>query len=317
MDMEESTRKKIIVPWDFREEAIYPLLHAYQLAQVRGDDVVLLTTIERPGLFGSKEKFTNQYTELQQRTREEAARFNEKLRAELSSSPEKETTPIVTHPDFPDVPLSVARELADVEIFGEVLAYDNLRNNFRDFYYANNVNLVVTRQFITPLGAKKEENMIDFLLRVKSSRQEGIPFIIANKAPIHKYYTDLVVPVTPHRTFKETVRWIIQISSYYHCNVNLIRPPALNDPMQKFNLSTNINFAKKYFEELDIIYGLKTGNRKAKFEDSVYEFMQMIDADLLILMSDQFTSYFPNKTVDIDTPVMFINPILKKLQNFN
>ena len=314
--MEESARKKIIVPWDFREESQYPLLHAYQLAQVRGDDIVLLTTIERPGIFGSKEKFTNQHIELQRRIEEEAARYNAKLRAEFGASAAP-AAPIVTHPDFPDVPLSAARAIEQVEIIGEVLSYDNLRNDFRDYYYTHDANLVVTRQFVTPLGAKKEDDMIEFLLRVKSSRQEGIPFIIANNAPTHKYYTDLVVPVTPNRTFKETVRWIIQISSYYHCNVNLIRPPALNDAMQKFNLSTNINFAKKYFEELDIIYGLKTGNRKAKFEDSVFEFMQMIDADLLILMSDQFSSYFPNKRMDIDTPVMFINPILKKLQSFN
>ena len=159
--------------------------------------------------------------------------------------------------------------------------------------------------------------MVDFLLRVKSSRQEGIPFIIANKPPVHKYYTDLVVPVTPQRTFKETVRWIIQIANYYHCNVNLIRPPALNDQQQKFNLSTNINFAKKFFEESDIVYGLKTGNRKTKFEDAVFEFMNTIDADLLVLMSDQFTSFFAGKIVNIDTPVMFINPILKKFQSFN
>ena len=315
--MEESTRKKIVVPWDFSTEAQYPLLHAYQLAQVRGDDIVLLTSIQRPGLFGSKEKFTNKHIELQQRIKEEAARFNEKFRTEFGEAAKAQNTPIITHPDFPDVPLSSVRELADVEIVGEVLAYDNLRNDFRDFYFTQNANLVVTRQFITPLDAKKTEDMVEFLLRVKSSRQEGIPFIIANNPPTHKYYTDLVVPVTPNRTFKETVRWIIQISSYYHCNVNLIRPPALNDAMQKFNLSTNINFAKKYFEELDIIYGLKTGNRKTKFEDSVFEFMQMIDADLLILMSDQFPSYFPSKKITVETPVMFINPILKKLQSFN
>ena len=315
--MEESARKKIVVPWDFTEEAHYPLLHAYQLAQVRGDDIILLTTIRRPGLFGSKEKFTNLHIELQNRIKEEAATYNEKLRKELGTPANAESTPIITHPDFPDVPLSAVRELADVQIVGEVLAYDNLQNDFRDFYYTQNANLVVSRQFVIPLGSKKSEDMVEFLLRVKSSRQEGIPFIIANKAPTHKYYTDLVVPVTPKRTFKETVRWIIQISSYYHCNVNLIRPPALNDAMQKFNLSTNINFAKKFFDELDIIYGLKTGNRKSKFEDSVFEFMRMIDADLLILMSDQFLSYFPNKKISVDTPIMFINPLLKKFQSFN
>ena len=55
---------------------------------------------------------------------------------------------------------------------------------------------------------------------------------------------------------------------------------------------------------------------KSLFKRTRY-YQSMIDADLLILMSDQFSSYFPNKRVDIDTPVMFINPILKKLQSFN
>jgi len=43
----------------------------------------------------------------------------------------------------------------------------------------------------------------------------------------------------------------------------------------------------------------------------------MLEADLLVLMSDQLLTYFPSKKIDIDTPVMFINPILKKTQSFN
>ena len=97
----------------------------------------------------------------------------------------------------------------------------------------------------------------------------------------------------------------------------MIRPPALNDPAQKFDLSTNINFVKKYLDEQDIVYGLKTGNRKSRFEDSVFDFVNMIEADLLILMSDQFSTYFSSKVVNVDTPVMFINPLLKKFQSFN
>ncbi|GEM_PF-173683 len=317
--METSTRKKIIVPWDFSEESEYPLLHAYQLAQVRGDDIVLLTTLKRPGIFGSKEAYTNQHIELLHRIEDEAARYNKSLNTEETPAPTSDTTD--EQPELvasnPDSSVATGRTHAHVDIFGEVLPYDNLHNEFRDYYYTHDANLVVTRQFLQNSAGKRNADMVDFLLRVKSSRQEGIPFIIANKPPVHKYYTDLVVPVTPQRTFKETVRWIIQIANYYHCNVNLIRPPALNDQQQKFNLSTNINFAKKFFEESDIVYGLKTGNRKTKFEDAVFEFMNTIDADLLVLMSDQFTSFFAGKIVNIDTPVMFINPILKKFQSFN
>ena len=80
--METSTRKKIIVPWDFSEESEYPLLHAYQLAQVRGDDIVLLTTLKRPGIFGSKEAYTNQHIELLHRIEDEAARYNKSLNTE-------------------------------------------------------------------------------------------------------------------------------------------------------------------------------------------------------------------------------------------
>lgn len=307
----DEPKKKIIVPWDFREENNIALLHAFQLAQVRGDDVVLLTTIEKPGFFGKKEKFTKQHIELKQHIESEAASYNDQLNEKYKAAF------LAQHSQEPvSGEGGSERVYAHVQITGEVLCYNNLRNDFRDYYFSNNANLVVTRQYVGHEG-KKPDDMVDFLLKVKSSRQEGIPFIIVNKAPSHNYYTDLVVPVTPNRTFKETVRWIIQISSYYHCNVNLIRPPALNDPAQKFDLSTNINFVKKYLDEQDIVYGLKTGNRKSRFEDSVFDFVNMIEADLLILMSDQFSTYFSSKVVNVDTPVMFINPLLKKFQSFN
>ena len=304
----DEQKKKIIIPWDFQEESKFPLLHAFQLAQVRGDDIVLLTTIEKPGFFGKKEKFTEDHIELKRRIQAEAEAYNQQLNQGSTTSPasQEEGADGVTQD----------REHAHVHIMGDVLCYNNLRSDFRDYYFSNNANLVLTRQYVGA-NPKRTEDMVDFLLKVKSSRQEGIPFIIVNKPPSHKYYTDLVVPVTPDRTFKETVRWIIQISSYYHCNVNLIRPPSLNDQMQKFNLSTNINFAKKFLDEQEIVYGMKTGNRRARFEDSVFEFVNTIEADLLILMSDQFSTYFSSKQVNIDTPVMFINPLLKKLQSFN
>ncbi len=307
----DEPKKKIIVPWDFREETNIALLHAFQLAQVRGDDVVLLTTIEKPGLFGKKEKFTEQHIELKKHIESEAASYNDQLNEKYKAAF------LAQHSQEPVSGEGGSERVYEhVQITGEVLCYNNLRNDFRDYYFSNNANLVVTRQYVGHEG-KKPDDMVDFLLKVKSSRQEGIPFIIVNKAPSHNYYTDLVVPVTPNRTFKETVRWIIQISSYYHCNVNLIRPPALNDPAQKFDLSTNINFVKKYLDEQDIVYGLKTGNRKSRFEDSVFDFVNMIEADLLILMSDQFSTYFSSKVVNVDTPVMFINPLLKKFQSFN
>lgn len=308
----DEPKKKIIVPWDFREEAKVSLLHAFQLAQVRGDDIVLLTTIEKPGLFGKKEKFTEQHIEFKKQIESAASAYNTQLNEEYKAAF------LATQQSQEQASEQVSNERVyeHVEITGDVLCYNNLKNDFRDYYFSNNANLVVTRQYVGQEG-KKPEDMVDFLLKVKSSRQEGIPFIIVNKAPSHKYYTDLVVPVTPNRTFKETVRWIIQISSYYHCNVNLIRPPALNDQAQKFDLSTNINFVKKYLDEQDIVYGLKTGNRKSRFEESVFEFVNMIEADLLILMSDQFSTYFTSKVVNVDTPVMFINPLLKKFQSFN
>lgn len=319
--MEETARKKIIVPWDFNDqEAKFPLLHAYQLAQVRGDDIILLASLKRPGLFGSKEEFTSQHVQLVKRISDVASQYTESLNQEFEAALQEQQhsrDEVVAEEDAEHESSNTAvREHSHVDITGEVLVYSNLQNDFRDFYYTHNANLVVTRQFLLNNEQKKLVDMVDFLLKVKASRVEGIPFIIANKAPSHVYYTDLVVPVTTQRTFRETVRWIIQIANYYHCNVNLIRPPAISDSLQKFNLATNISFIKKFLEEQDIIYGLKTGSRKIKFEDSVFEFMQNIDADILILMSDQYTTYFPNKKINIDTPVMLINPLQKKFQSF-
>ena len=297
--MTESIRNRIIVPWDFSQESLTQLLHAYQLAQVRGDDILLLAAIKRPGLFGSKKKFDKLRQELMSRVQKDAERHNEKFKQENAA-----------------VSSETPKEFREVTIYGDIIVYRNLRTDFRKYYFAQKSNLVVTSQFLT-LDGKKTINMIRFLSRVKSSMREGIPFIVVNKPPSHKYYKELILPVSSSRTFKETVRWIIQIAGYYNCNVNMIRPSAVNDSLQKFNMSTNISFAKKYFSQYDIVYGLRTATRKVKFEDSVFEFIRMLEADLLVLMSDQLLTYFPSKKIDIDTPVMFINPILKKTQSFN
>lgn len=305
--MANNTKKTIIVPWDFTERSEIALAHAYQLAQVVGDNIMLVSIVHRPVLFlsvGKKNRFEEHVEEMRDRLENEATRLKRQLEAQKQSLSEAMQNEVTTQ----------RRDLLEVSILTMVLGFSNLRRALKELYISMEVNLVLAKQdYLLENG--KSLNLVNVLRKVKMGKVDTVPFVIVNALPTHKYYTELVVPMDYDKTYKETLRWVAYLSNYYHCNVNMIKPPV-NDEGKKKGMANNLYFTKKILDSKNVVYGIKTANRKGDFRSEVLKFTKAIDADLLIIMTDKMKKYFGSLVISADVPVMFVNPLSKRYQNF-
>lgn len=305
--MSEQLNKVILVPWDFSEDSEKALAHAYQLAQMVGDNVMLVHFIRRPSLLigaGAREKLHRQEMEAQEKLKKEVERLSklfEAKREELRQSLEQE--------EYQD------RKVQNVTILPYVLVYRNITKSLTALYASMGVNLVVTTVNYR-LPNKKQLNMLAVLRKVKSGRLTTVPFILVKQLPTHRYYTDVVLPLDFNKNFKESIRWVAYLSSYYHCNVNIIKAPAKNAEAKQ-GIASNTYFTKKILDASNVVYGIKNADRNKEFRFEVENFVKEIDADLVLVMTDRIEKLFPNGEITIDVPIMLINPLAKLKQSFN
>lgn len=305
--MSEQLNRVILVPWDFSEDSEKALAHAYQLAQMVGDNVMLVHFIRRPSLLigaGARERLHRQEMEAQEKLKKEVDRLSrlfEAKREELRQSLEQE--------EYQD------RKVQNVTILPYVLVYRNTTKSLAALYSSMGVNLVVTTANYR-LPNKKQLNMLAVLRKVKSGRLTTVPFILVKQLPTHRYYTDVVLPLDFNKNFKESIRWVAYLSSYYHCNVNIIKAPAKNAETKQ-GIASNTYFTKKILDASNVVYGIKNADRNKEFRFEVENFVKEIDADLVLVMTDRINRLFPNGEITIDVPVMLINPLAKLKQSFN
>ena len=305
--MSEQLNRVILVPWDFSEDSEKALAHAYQLAQMVGDNVMLVHFIRRPSLLigaGAREKLHKQEIEAQEKLKKEVDRLSrlfEAKREELRQSLEQE--------EYQD------RKVQSVTILPYVLVYRNISKSLAALYASMGVNLVVTTANYR-LPNKKQLNMLAVLRKVKSGRLTTVPFILVKQLPTHRYYTDVVLPLDFNKNFKESIRWVAYLSSYYHCNVNIIKAPAKNAEAKQ-GIASNTYFTKEILDASNVVYGIKNADRNKEFRFEVENFVKEIDADLVLVMTDRIDRLFPNGEITIDVPVMLINPLAKLKQSFN
>ena len=306
MAMSEDLKKVILVPWDFSENSEKALAHAYQLAQMVGDNVMLVHLIKRPRFLignGAKSKLHALEQEAHEKLRGEAERLSKQLaakREELRISLEEEAYQ--------------SRQVYEVTILPYVLTYRNLSKDLAKFYSQMGVNLVVATATYQ-LGNKKGINLVEALRKVESERLTTVPFILVKEFPTHRYYTDVVLPLDSSKNFKESIRWVAFLSSYYHCNVNIIKAPALNASMKQ-GITSNTYFTKKVLDASNVIYGIKNADRNSEFLSEIEKFVKEIDADMVLVMADRINRIFPRGEITIDVPVMLINPLAKRKQYF-
>ncbi len=297
-------KRIILVPWDFTPQCETALQHAYQLAQVMGDNI-LLFHIKKLPRFASKstrvkaeEELRELRIKLQRESVHREAKLDadrEKLEADLR---EKGQTHVSIH---------------DADLTTMVVAASNFDRAISEVYNQLGVNLIVSGRTYTEGG--KEYDLFKILKKAKSEPGEPLPFMIVDRPPKHRYYTEIVVPMDYDRKYKQALRWVAFLSHSYKCNVDLIKP-ALQDESLKREMQNNIYFTKKILDAQSVIYGIKTAHREKGFYSEVQTFINEIGADMVILMTNNIKALFGREDVSFDVPIMYINPLSQKLQGF-
>lgn len=246
------TRKDVIViPWDYTETCEIALQHAILLANEVDNQIMLVRFIKAPGLFGKAAKQA-EYEEEKVKIKEAANQMVQKYN------------------------LDPQRIFIDVEIGTKSKTVDGLMKDA-------NANLVITGRTYKmtekdTLGIREITDILSVI---------DIPFIVATTAPTHDYYKEIVVPLDHDKKMKETLQWVVYLSKYYNCNINIIKP-YIDDEYQKKDMANNIYFTKKLLDKKDIIYGIKTAKKGKVFEDEILRFSQNIDSDLVVLIINKY-----------------------------
>ncbi len=281
----ETAKKVVLVPWDFTEGSEIALQHAIQLAEVAGSEIMLLHIIP-----------ISWWSSLVNRNVEQRTQYIENIKKRM------------------DV---IAEEVNKKNGFTPItMVLDGNPNRIlRELISTVNINLIVAKKFYT--YAKKQFESA-FFFKNLSLKSFSIPFIIVDSPPAHGHYIEIVVPIDYDKKYKETLHWIIYLSKYYKCNINLIKP-FINDESKKKDMASNIYFTKKMLDGNKIIYGIKTAKRTSSFRDEVIKFANNIEADLILIIADKYIEYSatPKEINKNRVPLLCITPRTRKLQGFN
>jgi hypothetical protein len=280
--MEDSAKKVVLVPWDFTEGSNNALLHAIQLAAAAENEIMLLTILPRTLIYhllnqkGSQKEIHDARKRLESVVEDIYSKYNFR----------PQTLVLEGHP---------RKLLKDLITTGDI-----------------GINLIVSS--INYTYNKKQYQAPNFLKNLVI-KNFTVPFIVIGSPPAHSHYIEIVVPLDHDRKYKETLHWIIYLSKYYKCNINLIKP-FISDEGKKKHMANNIYFTKKMLDGNKIIYGIKTAKKKSDFKNEVFKFAQNIDADLILIMADKYDTYVQNNK-SATVPIMCVNPRTRKYQSFN
>ncbi len=262
-------RDVIIIPWDYTESSRIALLHAIQLAKEVNNQIMLARFLDSPGLFASKSVKDKLTGEEQEKLKE----VGREIEQEFGINP------------YIAVELGIGKKT----LLGLV---EDAK-----------ANLII----MGPTYKLNDKVTLSQKDAVKRMQSLDIPFIVAKNKPAHNYYKEIVVPLDHDKRYKETLHWVIYLSKYYNCNINIIKP-YLDDELKKKDMANNIYFTKRTLDKKNIIYGIKTAKKKKIFEEEVFRFSEMIDADLTVMMVKTYFNFIAeHPDHEQDVPVMVIN----------
>ena len=270
--MAKTRKDVIIVPWDYSEASEIALQHAILLANEVDNQIMLVRFIKEAGLFGSKSAKQAEYEAEKVKIKETAAEIVNKYN------------------------LDPVRIFIDVEIGTKSKVVDALVKDA-------NANLVVCGRTykLTEKQTLDIREITDMLSVI------DIPFIITTTAPTHAYYKEIVVPLDNDKKMKETLQWVVYLSKYSNCNINIIKPYIENEYMKK-DMENNIYFTKKLLDKKNIIYGIKTAKKGKVFEDEILKFSVNIDSDLVVLIINKYKKMVKDDpNYDATIPFLVIN----------
>lgn len=144
-----------------------------------------------------------------------------------------------------------------------------------------------------------------------------IPFIITQNRGYRDGYKNIVLPLDDTLESRQKVKWAIYISKKFNCTVH-IKALYKSDELYRAKIKIILKKVSSIFEQNGIDYKTEYKDESGSFAKQVIEYSNKVDADMILIMTNQDFSPVPNFIMnpwdeqilfnDYDIPVMAVNP---------
>lgn len=134
-----------------------------------------------------------------------------------------------------------------------------------------------------------------------------VPFIVVQEKPIKHGYSDIVLPMDLGKDTKQKLALTVMMAKNFKSTIHVIIPNE-DDEFLLNTINRNLAFAKKYLEEHQINYTVKTAEG-GNFPKQIIKYAVSIDADLIAIMNEEAGS--DEQAIianDPQIPVLCMNP---------
>jgi nucleotide-binding universal stress UspA family protein len=143
-----------------------------------------------------------------------------------------------------------------------------------------------------------------------------VPFLVVQDMPVSTKMDNIIFPIDFKKENKEKIKWAHYLCNIYHSKIHIVHP-LVTDRIFKNRIYSNIVFAKKYFDNTDINFEIKSVGNKIDFAKDTIEYADKVKANVILIMTSKtltFADYVmgPSEQVIIANaskiPVMVVNP---------
>ncbi|HEY9123006.1 MAG TPA: universal stress protein [Bacteroidales bacterium] len=156
---------------------------------------------------------------------------------------------------------------------------------------------------------------------LKVIRGSKVPFLVVQDMPASQKLDNIIFPIDFKKENKEKIKWAHYLCNLYKARIHIVHP-LVTDRIFRGRIYSNLVFAKKYFDNTDIRFEIKTVGNKVNFAKDTIEYAQQAQGNLILIMTSRtltFMDYMlgPSEQLIIANsakiPVMVVNPKPKSL----
>lgn len=284
-----ATNKKILVPIGFTDQSLVALQQAISVAKLTNSDIVLLSVVELPSAI--KKLFSDYESEIDN--------LKDQLKRKLE-----------------DVKVKYCSEISNVDC---IVSSGKIYKGITEVAKMLNAYLIIMGTDGSSTGVRKKLMGTNANKVIRTSH---CPVISIKGDNLQEGCKTIVLPLDLHKETKEKVKTAIEFAKLWGSEIKVLSILINDDEFIKNKLLRNLSQVEKFISDSNIKCSSKLieKNKSTKFFSSILDYSKSVNADLLIIMTQQEDSvslnflgsnanYLINNS---DIPVMSVRPSIKK-----
>lgn len=284
-----TTSKKILVPIGFTDQSIVALQQAIRVAKLTNSDLVLLSIVELPSAI--KKLFSDYESEIDN--------IKSQIREKLEG-----------------VKTKYCSDISNVEC---IVSAGKIYKEITDLADEISANLIIMGIDGSSNGGANKLMGSNANKVIRTSR---CPVITIRGNDLQDGCKTIVLPLDLHKETKEKVKTAIEFAKLWNSEIKILSVLIDDDEFIKNKLVRNLAQVEKFIKDNNVSCSaeLIKKDKSNKFFGSILKYSKSVNADLLIIMTQQEESislsflgsnanYFINNS---DVPVMSVRPSAKK-----